>query len=99
MAPVLLGLDLAAVRFGAFKTSRMVAARWPLRARRLLAFQLAMVLTVIGESLATATLFKYLDLQTSIEYAVSGVSLYQKDVRACGPVAPASRLALTCVHA
>jgi hypothetical protein len=82
MAPIVLGLDLAAVRFGAFKTSRMADARWPLRARRLLAFQLAMVLTVIGESLATATLSKYLDLQTSIEHAVPGASLYQNDVRA-----------------
>lgn len=78
---ILWGLDLNQIRPSAFTARRMWAPRFHLRRTRFVVYQLAMILLVVGESVGTAAMSKYLDLQSYIEKAVPGVSLYQNDVR------------------
>jgi hypothetical protein len=56
---IIWGLDLNRIRFSAFKHSNMFDPKYYLRSRRFIAYQLAMIFTVVGESTATYTLDKY----------------------------------------
>lgn len=56
---IIWGLDLNRIRFSAFKHSNMFDPKHYLRSRCFIAYQLAMIFTVVGESTATHTLDKY----------------------------------------
>lgn len=53
------GLDLNRIRFSAFKHGNMFNPRYYLRRQRFVAYQLAMIFTVVGECMATYTLDRY----------------------------------------
>ena len=53
---IIWGLDLNRIRFSAFKHSNMFDPKYYLRSQRFIAYQLAMIFTVVGESTATYTL-------------------------------------------
>lgn len=58
-APVMfLGLDLRAIHPSAFKTSRMWDKRYHLRSARFVIYQLAMIVPLAAECLATVCLVK-----------------------------------------
>lgn len=56
---IIWGLDLNRIRFSAFRHRNMFDAKYYLRSQRFIAYQLAMIFTVVGECLATYTLDKY----------------------------------------
>lgn len=56
---IIWGLDLNRIRFSAFKHSNMFDRKYYLRRQRFIAYQLAMIFTVVGESTATYTLDRY----------------------------------------
>ena len=56
---IIWGLDLNRIRFSDFKHSRMFDPKYYLRSQRFIAYQLAMIFTVVGESTATYTLDRY----------------------------------------
>jgi hypothetical protein len=81
---IIWGLDLNRIRFSAFKHSNMFDPKYYLRSRRFIAYQLAMIFTVVGESTATYTLDKYLKLQRAVQNYQPGASLYNNDVVGVG---------------
>jgi len=74
------GLDLNAIRFGAFKSSRMFDKRYYLRRDRFVVYQIAMIFTVVGECMATNTLDKYLQLQNQVSASQPGASMFNNDI-------------------
>lgn len=62
---IIWGLDLNRIRFSAFKHSRMFDRKYYLRSQRFIAYQLAMIFTVVGESTATYTIDKCVLLSQS----------------------------------
>jgi hypothetical protein len=77
---IIWGLDLRAIKPAAFKSSNMFDRRYHLRRERFIVYQLAMVLTVVGESLATFCLNKYLQIQNVVEGFQPGASYYNNDI-------------------
>ena len=63
---IIWGLDLNRIRFSAFKHSNMFNPRYYLRRQRFVAYQLAMIFTVVGECMATYTLDKYVPYRQPI---------------------------------
>lgn len=53
---VIWGLDLHEIQWGKFKSSNMWNSRYHGRRTRFIVYQLAMILTVVSESLGTAAL-------------------------------------------
>ena len=56
MAPVIWGLDLSEMKWSKFKGSYMWNDEWHLRRTKFIIYQLAMILTVVSESLGTDVL-------------------------------------------
>jgi hypothetical protein len=56
--PVVFGLDLKQIRWSAFKSKNMFDKKYYLRPQRFVFYQLAMIITIAGEVLATITLSK-----------------------------------------
>ena len=56
MAPVIWGLDLAEIKWSKFKGSYMWNNEWHLRRTKFIVYQLAMITTVVSESLGTDAL-------------------------------------------
>jgi len=77
---IIWGLDLRAIKPSAFKSSNMFDKRYHLRRERFVVYQLAMLLTVVGECLATYTLDKYLQIQNIVEEYQRGASYYNNDI-------------------
>ncbi|KDQ50994.1 hypothetical protein JAAARDRAFT_211425 [Jaapia argillacea MUCL 33604] len=84
MSPHVFGLDLANIRFSAFKSSNMFDKRYHLRPIRFVWYQLAMIVTVVAECVATYSMSKYLDMQTNTEKFFPGSSYYNNDIVAAG---------------
>ncbi|KAI8941246.1 hypothetical protein NX059_002478 [Plenodomus lindquistii] len=57
------GLDLKQIQWGKFKNSYMWNKEYHMRRTRFIIYQLAMILTVVSESLGTAALSDYVDQQ------------------------------------
>jgi len=77
---IIWGLDLNRIRFSAFRHSKMFDPKYYLRRQRFIAYQLAMIFTVVGECMATYTLDKYLQLQKDVAANQSGASLFNNDI-------------------
>jgi len=77
---IIFGLDLRAIKPSAFKSKNMFDKRYRYRRERFVYYQLAMILLVVGEILATITLTKYLKLQTSVQQFQSGASYFNNDI-------------------
>jgi hypothetical protein len=81
---IIWGLELNRIRFSAFKHSNMFNPTYYLRRQRFVAYQLAMIFTVIGECMATDTLDKYLELQNQVSIYQPGASLFNNDIVGVG---------------
>jgi len=80
---IIWGLDLRNIHYSAFKSSNMFDKRYYLRPERFVIYQLAMVLTVVSECLATYSLDRYLQIQKDIEAFQPGSSYYNNDIVGC----------------
>ncbi|TFK53155.1 hypothetical protein OE88DRAFT_1677976 [Heliocybe sulcata] len=80
MAPFVFGLDLANIRFSAFKSANMFDGRSYLRSQRFIIYQLAMIIIVCAESTATYAMSRYLDMQSSLQRAYPSSYLYNNDI-------------------
>ncbi|EPQ51693.1 hypothetical protein GLOTRDRAFT_132957 [Gloeophyllum trabeum ATCC 11539] len=80
MNPIVFGLDLRNIRPSAFKSKNMWNKAYHLRSERFILYQLAMVITVVAECLATYALDKYLHLQDHSQKRYPGVYVYNNDI-------------------
>jgi len=80
MAPYVFGLDLANIRFSAFKSSNMFDGRSYLRSQRFIFYQLAMIIVVCAESTATYAMSRYLDMQESLQRVYPNSYMYNNDI-------------------
>jgi len=81
---IVFGLDLQAVKLSAFKGSNMFDRRFYLRPQRFVAFELAMILTTVGDSLGSYCIDRYVRLQKAVRLYQPGATLYNKDIVAAG---------------
>lgn len=80
MPPYVFGLDLAKIRFSAFKSSNMFNGLSYLRSERFIVYQLAMIIVVCAESTATYAMSRYLDMQESLQSTYPGSYMYNNDI-------------------
>jgi len=81
---IIFGLDLQAIKLSAFKGSNMFDRRYYLRPQRFIAFELAMILTTVGDSLGSYCIDRYVRLQKAVRLFQPGATLYNKDIVAAG---------------
>ncbi|KAF8989682.1 hypothetical protein BDQ17DRAFT_1372935 [Cyathus striatus] len=70
-----MGFDLSQMSWGAFRHKRMFDPRWHLRKERFVLYQLAMIIGLIAESVATSSLSKYNHHQTHLFNASGGLAI------------------------
>ncbi|KAF2757979.1 hypothetical protein EJ05DRAFT_373311 [Pseudovirgaria hyperparasitica] len=80
MAPVIWGLPLDEIKWGKFKSSYMWNNRYHLRRTKFIVYQLAMIFSVVGESLGTAVLSDYLDEQSYASAGHPGTTIKNNDI-------------------
>lgn len=77
MAPVIWGLNLGDMRWGAFKSSYMFGNRdYHLRRTKFIVYQVAMILCVCSESVGTAALSDYVKEQDLIQRLHSSAKVH-----------------------
>lgn len=81
---IVFGLDLQAIKLSAFKGSNMFDRRYYLRPQRFITFELAMILTTVGDSLGSYCIDRYVRLQKAVRLYEPGATLYNKDIVAAG---------------
>lgn len=76
---VIWGLDLKEMQWGKFKSNYMFKNRdYHLRRTKFVVYQIAMICTVVSESLGTAALSDYVDQQKSVE-GITGVKIHNNN--------------------
>ncbi|KAI9659870.1 MAG: hypothetical protein M1821_001222 [Bathelium mastoideum] len=68
MAPVIWGLDLGEMKWSKFKGSNMWNGEWHLRRTKFIIYQLAMITTVVSESLGTDALSDYVQQEDHLSH-------------------------------
>jgi len=84
MAPVIWGLDLSEFTWSKFGNKNMWSTTYHLRRTKFIVYQLAMILCVVSESLGTAALSDYVDLQDSVRALNRNAVLYNNDIVGAG---------------
>ncbi|KAK5169388.1 uncharacterized protein LTR77_005363 [Saxophila tyrrhenica] len=80
MAPVIWGLDLAEIKWSKFKSSYMWNSEYHMRRTKFIVYQCALIFCVVSESLGTAALSDYVDMQTRIQgISASRIHVYNDD--------------------
>lgn len=77
--PVIWGLDLSDLTFSKFGSANMWSTTYHLRRTKVIVYQLAMILCVVSESLGTAALSDYADLQDTVRGLNAAAVLYNND--------------------
>jgi len=76
---VIWGLDLNEMQWGKFRGSYMFNQEYHLRRTKMIVYQLAMILTVVSESVGTAALSDYVDQQDGISTRSGATAMVQNN--------------------
>lgn len=77
---IIWGFNLKEMKWSSFKSSHMFNGQYHLRSQRFIIFQLAMIICLISECIATYSLTKYEKLQGRIERGFNPARVYQNDL-------------------